>query len=509
MTRFIPPIVLLLAASLVVQMLALYPGHDWGGDFAVYIMQARALVEDGIPRVLENNAFVIQHSSAIIGPLAYPWGVPVLLAPLYALFGINMLAFKALNMGLFLIFLASLYAFARPRLPGFWALAYVGMFAFNNSFVDFAGQVTSDIPFVLFSTLTLLAMGRSQIEKKRILPWPAASAGQYADAVLLGLLCMLCCTLRGNGLFLPLTLLFVQGIDMLAHRHSGTLLQRLYWHALPLAIFLMSYGLWWVSFPSGDASYIASMNGLTPGMVWSNFLYNIAALGDFFVIPLWRDARLVALVITLPLALWGMLRHHRRYYHFMVYMAGTFLLFTIWPYRHGARFFLPLFPLYLFFVFLTLAEAEDYARRTGRDVWLKYLRLALCGVMVFMTGVTLVSAGYRALPGEKLWKQEGEYGPYTPMAQDLFRFVRENTAPDSVLVFFKPRVLTLFTDRRTAMLLAPEHFTQAHRGGYVCIYRWQDSGYGQMKFADVQHMVEQGRLEKVYANRDYDVFRIL
>lgn len=498
--RNIPPIVWVLATSVVVQLLTLHSGHDWGDDFALYILQARSLLESSIPELMAVTAFLHTHSSCIVGPLFYPWGVPVMLSPVYAAFGLNMLAFKLLYLGLFFLFLFSLYVFACSRMQGFALWAFVGFFALNNSYLDFAGQITSEIPFVLVSFLTLTVMGRVYVEQRPLME-------KYADAVLVGLLCVVCATVRANGIFALCTLLCVFAVNVLQHRGSGDMAARLRLYAVPCVVFVLCYGLWLAYFPSGTGSYIDYMQELTPAVLLSNTLYNISALGDFFVIPGFPQAKYITLVLTLPLALWGVLRHFRRYYHFLLFAAATFALFTIWPFRHGARFFLPLFPLYLFFAFLGLDALMQYAQ-SHRPQWEIWIRRIGGGVMGIMLCVTLVTSVYRVLPGEKVWKQEGEYGPYSASAQDLFRYVRENTAKDSVMVFFKPRVMSLLTDRRAVLLETAADITEAHSGMYLIFFRWEDNGFGQMRFAEVQQLQQEGRLESIYANKEFEMFKL-
>ena len=72
-------------------------GHDWGDDFSAYIMQAASLIQGELHNFIEENTFTIQESSRVLGPVIYPWGYPLLIAPIYAAFGLNLMAFKAVS----------------------------------------------------------------------------------------------------------------------------------------------------------------------------------------------------------------------------------------------------------------------------------------------------------------------------------------------------------------------------------------------------------------------------
>ncbi|RLD53513.1 MAG: hypothetical protein DRI97_13315, partial [Bacteroidetes bacterium] len=65
--------------------------HDWGGDFAMYIMQAKNIVE-GVPQT--EVSYIYNPDNPVIGPPAYPIGFPLLLSPVYALAGNSIFAFS-------------------------------------------------------------------------------------------------------------------------------------------------------------------------------------------------------------------------------------------------------------------------------------------------------------------------------------------------------------------------------------------------------------------------------
>ena len=81
--------------------------QGWGDDFASYIMQARSIVDGTEKSFFEHNSLTIYNSSEDIGPVAYPWGYPLLLAPVYRIFGLDLFALKLTNIFFFLLFSSS------------------------------------------------------------------------------------------------------------------------------------------------------------------------------------------------------------------------------------------------------------------------------------------------------------------------------------------------------------------------------------------------------------------
>src|SRR4030095_8281697 len=68
--------------------------HDWGDDFAMYILEAKHIAL-GIP--LSNLEFVYDPVTSWGGPPAYPVGFPLMLAPIYYFFGLSFRHFHYLT----------------------------------------------------------------------------------------------------------------------------------------------------------------------------------------------------------------------------------------------------------------------------------------------------------------------------------------------------------------------------------------------------------------------------
>ena len=87
------PVMILI--SLLVGASTLTRGHEWGDDFAWYIVQAKSILDGTTDEIMEQSAFTNGQSTTHLGPLAYPWGYPLILAPVYAVKGISPLALNS------------------------------------------------------------------------------------------------------------------------------------------------------------------------------------------------------------------------------------------------------------------------------------------------------------------------------------------------------------------------------------------------------------------------------
>src|SRR6266545_558519 len=122
---------LIILISIVIGACTLTRGHFWGDDFAWYILQAKSIVNGTTAEFMEQSTFTNYQSTTHLGPLAYPWGYPLILTPVYAIKGINPLALKLPAVFFFAGFLVCLYFLMKDRLTQTESLLVVCLFAFN------------------------------------------------------------------------------------------------------------------------------------------------------------------------------------------------------------------------------------------------------------------------------------------------------------------------------------------------------------------------------------------
>jgi len=480
--------------------------HDWGDDFAAYIMQARSLVEGNSSALLAETRFMIEQSSSFWVPVAYPWGFPTLLSPLYALFGVNMLALKMVNLVCYLGFLAVVW-FAWPRCHSNTSrFVFVALFAWNSFLQEFMNQVLSDIPFLLFSTLSIILIGRVVIELRWLI-------SQSWDPVLLGLVITASCFIRANGFLLVVILiltLFIRAMQHAREAHgmtssTGAQLRSLV-SRVPrlrathlLGVLIVAVWVWQVLwskeqyFFSGDAS----LTHVTMALLLERLHYNIELPTQFFTGVPHPDLVYGA---TIPLAMIGMVRRRGSDYRMIWYAVLTVLLYILTlPTTQGLRYLFPILPLYIHFVLVRLEQClgvTNHNRTTPRR-WVRWVPAFL--VLFYFAETAVVNA---ALTHAK--ERPPVAGPYLPTAEQAFSFISMNTEPDSVIVFFKPRAMKLFTGRQAIVIKKAD---QLNRGDYLCVYLRKDAS-SQLTSNDIARFLGEGRLRQMYENVDFRVYRI-
>jgi len=505
--KSVVPYALLVVAGLLI-VGTLNTGQDWGGDFSSYIMQAESLVEGSPTDFVEVNQFAIEHSTRHIAPVAYPWGYPAMLAPVYATFGQDMLALKSVGAVCYLLFLVVLLTGFRKRHPSVWLWGLVGLFALNPTMLVYLNRILSDVPFLLFSTVCVLFIGRFAIERRRFI-----SPG--LDAVLLGVLIALACMVRNNGVVLIATLFVTQAVVHLsqfrqrraceAHTSSTTegkdspeasTHHSMWISALPYISFFLVIVMFRLLLPSGESEQLDVLSKISLGTMWYHLFYYGNMPTEFYDgVPM---PHLVYLV-SLPLAVVGVIKRRRSDHHMAFYILLTFSLYVVYPPLAGFRFMFPIMPFYISFVLSGLQVMQGCV--TGDRPTVRRVLCILPVVFVLVCFLALSVSNAR----ENLNRNRATLeGPFAELSSDMFSFIKQETEPDSVVVFYKPRVFRMMTGRSSFMADNTDPFLG---GDYLVLYLRKDSD--QITLKDVGRLVEQGASELMYENQDFKVYRLI
>jgi 4-amino-4-deoxy-L-arabinose transferase-like glycosyltransferase len=456
-------------------------GHPWWDDFAAYVMQAKAILAWDMDEFVRRNAFTIQQSSYPPGPVAYPWGFPLLLVPVVAIFGVNPLALKLVGVGCYVVFLVVFYFFARTRLDNGEVLLLTSVLALNPSLLLANDLILSDVPFLLFSTLGVLLADRISRSEK---------SPDFLPEIALGVTIFLAFFTRTNGILLLAPLAVSLLIRFWPHWQDA--LKRAFIPALSFSfLFLLSIWL----FPNGQDSYLSHFSMFTLQRLLDNVLF-------YLRLPWQTFANLPAGVIFYPILavflLVSVFTHLKRDAAIYTYCLLTVFLFIMWPERQGLRFIYPVLPF--LFVFAFDGMKRVLARLRAR--WQVLARRAVTGFWVLLL---VLSFGVSAnLAYTNMAAKRAINGPFDEYSYDLYEFIRDETPADSVIIFVRPRALRLFTDRDAFMT---ENCADLPKGDYVAIHE-KMGNVGQISPEEVTSCNPSVTLKQVFNNRRFTVYQI-
>jgi hypothetical protein len=474
----------ILAGGIILCLGAVYlgtvrPGHDWGDDFGLYLRHAQNLAE-GLP--YGDTGYVYNPAIASLSPRTYPPVFPLLVAPVYAWAGLDLVAMKVEIVLLLLAFLWVLYRVVRHDLPLPCILATLLLLGLNPYVWAHRDRLLSEIPFLLFTGLALFWLDRADKPAR-----PLATQVRYT--LLAGVAVYLAYGTRTIGIvFVPAVVLH----ELLRRRKPGLV------SAGVVLTFALGVLLQRALLPF-DASYLDQLR-LDPALYARNAVGLLHALGVFLDNGYFAPLRVLLLGVLVSLAGLGYRerwRTRRTTCEVLVVLYG--LAVVAWPSAHAdPRFLLPVLPLWLMYAWHGVTAAA---------VWLRRPELA-SKVAVVLTAVVLTCYGGRYTQMEWGPRREG-IGKAETTA--LFDFVRTRTEPDAVLLFQKPRALALFTGRRASAHHTPPsdrdlwQYLDAIGATHVVVGRVFPESHAFLAPFVARHP---DRLQAVYANPDFTVYRV-
>lgn len=410
--------------------------HDWGDDFAQYIHQAANLTR-GIPQ--SETGFIYSQEN-YIGPRAYPPGFPILLAPVYAVFGNTILAFTVW-ISLFCFLLAFLVlAFYRKMFSPGVALILAIILIYNPQFLVFKQEIMSDIPFTVFLVLAFLL-------------YPKVKPGEYRSILLFGLVTGFLLLIRSVGFVLLVAMVIDQGLEIYKTRKASRLVQgikiplirQLPFPALLVLIPLMIYfavNTLILRIPS-SGSLTDYLNFYYSGDFLSTIPQNLVQYVEvfrFMYTPTLGDFHFIALIsgsVCLTMAVFGFIRKLSRDpelfdFFFIIYL----LILLLFPNNYSAfRLLLPVGFILLYYIALGFKMISIPFLIPGSK---RVTVVGLFMILLFLPGLVMVFTSRNTVLE----------GPQQKTAVQAFDYIRKNLPDSAAIVFFKPRALALYTGKQ-------------------------------------------------------------
>jgi hypothetical protein len=475
-----PILIIILIVSIVVGSSRLTRGHEWGDDFAAYVMQAKSILNGDMQSFVEHNSVTIYQSSSLIGPVAYPWGYPLILTSVYSVKGVSPLALKLPGFLFFVGFLICFYLLMRNRLTRTESLLIVSLFAFNPMFLGFLDQILSDIPFLFFSTLALLLM--TKYEEKQSL----------FQTIILGGVIFFAFFIRTTGIVLLAGFLAYQILCIYRKNKQSKIIM-----AYSAAVLFTFFFLWLISsliFPNGQSTYFDQLKGFTSQTFTRNISGYVALFRFFFgTFTAWIYIYYVLAVFFFV----GIWTRRNTDLSFIIFFVIYFGLILIWPEWQGQRFIFPLIPFFIYFTFQgmksVISKLPGNYHRSGRWVFYGFW-LSIIGIFLFNSSIDAYA---------NLQNNRSINGPFDEYSMEVYNYIKEKTPPDSVIIFFKPRAMRLMTDHDTLMSTECERLSL---GNYIVLSR--KAGENQ-QIAPEQINTCKLPLDEVLKNRRFAVYEIL
>jgi hypothetical protein len=451
-------------------------GHPQGDDFALYLRQARAVFAGNTAEVVADNRFAVANSDPLFSPDSYPWGFPLLLAPLVRLWGLDYERLKLVEMAVLCLGFVLIHGVVRRRTNAVVAWFVVATLGLSSAYLAHTGNLLSEYPHLLAVVTTIWFLDRTLDSAT----WFDAARWRL---VVLGLLAAVAFNVRREGVVLVGVFAVAQAFDLTdrwrARGRLGLPRLPLVWRSewltlvMPHVAFAAAVGAFQVLLPTtlmpdNDNRFgnvptrateavdvIAKQLGFGPHTGWGVVLVVAAAVGA--VVGVVRAPRLHVPLVALTVG--------------TVLVVGTHL-------RMVDRYYLQITPWVLMYATYAVIVVSGLAvRRVRRGAF-----VGVVGTSVACAGlVALVPSAVPRLADDIDKIQDAnarglaQIGPTDRTSQAIVAAVERETGAGDVVGYFRSRTLTLYTGRRAIQTTSLQRMAEV--ADYYAMKR--DSSYWQ------------------------------
>lgn len=453
-------------------------GHVWGDDFAMYIAHARNIVEG---RPYADTGYIFNPDIPIYAPTHYPPVFPILLAPLYKVFGLNLRPMKVEQVAFLLLALVTIFTAFKRELNVSYSLALIAILGFSPVFWSAKDSILSDVLFLFWFYLAAV-----------LAQWdPDTQHHCWIRALLLGVILYLGAGTRTVGASLiPGFLLYEFIVQKRLTRFAAAAVT-----VCVVSLMVQRYLLG--GFPGG---YLEEMHLITLSTLAHNGLEYVRVMAGFWVGSVRNWFAYTVLSLFALCVLRGTDLHRGRGLSAVeCFLVPYLVAVLLWPFSVGGIRYL--FPAVPWIGLLAMGGLHDMARRWGRRV----SAMALAALLLFLAIPCLQA--YRAL----------DFGPIresynSPHFAQLCQAVRQQTRAEDVVIYGRARALSLYTARRTS--------AYNYNGTDAELWNWFNKTGASYLVTTTAFSKDRGflerfvtsygeRVELTYQNAEFRLYRIL
>lgn len=419
---------ILLSALLIFHILFLWHGHIWKRDTILYIDQAVSLA----------YGIIITGDSPFHTPGdTYPLGFPFILALVYKIGGSGIFPMQ-ISIIFFLIgFLYILYRIIEPELGTNYSLLLVLIIGISPRILNFKGYILSDIPFMFFFFVAIYLIKLLNTQNRQY---------RLTISFLLGIVIAISALIRANGLILLPILLTIQIFSMNGFLSSSREMPTKYFQYFSFIFPYIAFSLFYVTVSSlnpGSANFYFKYwsSALTLSSVLLNMYWYSGAIAAYFPGPVFFQ--IIEYIFLIPFFFIGILFRKNTDGYLIITMGFYVLFYIFYPWGEYIRYILPVYPLFLYFAFQGMVHLPN-------TIFGKY---SFCDLIIPLGTLLIVFSCFNSIQYANtydIFNSSAKIdGPDLPLAQELFRHVKDNIHENQSIAFSYPGYLKLYTDRKT------------------------------------------------------------
>ena len=337
-------------------------GQDWGGDFALYISHARNLSEG---RPYADTGYIVNPLFRSVSPSSYPPLFPLVLAPLYARYGLDYNVLKLPGIIFFALSIPIVFCLFCRDLPPPQSLLAVFLWAAWPWVLWFKDSVLPDFLFVLLWSLALwllrVAYDESPVRRPEM------------RGISIGVLAYAAYATRTAGIVLPAAVLCY---DVLRFRRISRLA------VFVVGVFVVltvGQGL----LIHSESSYL-QMFAIAPVQTVKAYLHAVTTLFTSADGGWERIVRYATIAPAFALICVGYVVSFRRFRSPLELTCALYaVLLLLWSLGTGTRYMMPLVPFFFLYLFTGLDRVTSHLSSPARNG-------ALCALLVLILGCYVI-----------------------------------------------------------------------------------------------------------------------
>jgi hypothetical protein len=196
----------------------------------------------------------------------------------------------------------------------------------------------------------------------------------------------------------------------------------------------------------------------------------------------------------------GLIMHLKRGFSsydlfFIFYIA----ILLVWPSYQFLRFLVPVIPLY----FLYIIEGFDFiVKKVNNSV----IKIILPLIFLGFISINYIQTYMNIFPRPISAIERAE-------TQELFQFIKSKTNEEDVILFFKPRVLALFTNRKSLAMKFPDPDGDAlgKMNGFGVDYVILNKNHSIEYQPELKHFINNHPLNfnLLFENYEFNIYKVL
>lgn len=484
-----------ISCVLVINIFAIKPGHLWGDDFALYILQKNYIVEYESDELEKFVKFRHDNSTAIGAPKVYPWGYPLVLSFLTVVFGAGIYGYVVANMFFLAASLLVLYKYFSDTLELYLLVLMLLVIGLNPVLFEIKNSVLSDTVAFFFSFFAILLVQRSLClgNFSRICVFIAGSIALFISYYL-----------RTQYAVLLLSAFFIVAIEeyrrKLVYGDKNCFRSVVLYGAMLFAVFfvLMYLSRYREQFVSSYSDLLVGYNVVHT--IRMNLVYYASVFTGSWANVFSYSSGVKAYggvgcyvvgIVLVPAFLMGIISSFKCKRDAVLVALFGLVVPLFYPYRGDIRLVFFCYPFYLWFVMLGLGRSVDSKLVCLYQVVSKVLIVYVVMFYLFVNvrnGLLYRSSGF-----------EVSEGPFKQTSTEMWNFVA-STGKQDTFAFFKAGAFYLFTGRLVATF---KRIDEIDPGiiDYVILYK-----YGEVM--DFEYADEcDSKFSRVFSNSDFLIYR--